>query len=57
MAKREQNQPKYALKQILKSKKYSVIEKDIIKGLCEDKEYTLEEIDKILDEFKKRKVE
>lgn len=59
MAKREQilNQPKYALEQILKSQKYSSVDKDVIKALCIKEEYSLEEIEKVLSDFKKGKVE
>ena len=51
------NQPKYALAQILKSQKYSSVDKDVIKALCTKEEYSLEEIDEIINNFKKGKVE
>lgn len=59
MVKKEQfiNQPKYALEQILKSQKYSSVDKDVIKALCIKGEYSLQEVDEIINDFKKGKVE
>ena len=59
MAKREQilNQPKYALEQILKSQKYSSVDKDVIKALCTKEEYSLEEIEKVLTSKKIKVIE
>lgn len=45
---------KFNKEQIINSSKFSVIEKDSLKALLEDKEYSLEEVTKILEEFKKK---
>lgn len=59
MSKKEENvaKTKYTIEQILKSKKYSNVDKDIIKALCTDGEYCLEEVEAIISKFKNRKVE
>lgn len=58
MSKKQNNtEPiRYTLEQILKSKKYSNIEKDIIKAKGKLKEYSLDEIDLMINDFKKGKV-
>lgn len=47
---------KFSKEQILSSKQFTVIEKDILKALLEDKEYSLKEIKKIIDDFNKKEV-
>lgn len=58
MSKKQKNvEPiRYTLEQILKSKKYSNVEKDIIRAKGVLKEYSLEEIDSMIYDFKKGKV-
>jgi hypothetical protein len=47
----------FSKKQILKSKEFSHIEKDVLNAILKDgKQYTLEQVEKILEDFKKRKV-
>lgn len=47
---------KFSKEQIISSKQFTVIEKDILKALLEDKEYSLKEIKKIIDDFNKKEV-
>lgn len=47
---------KFNKKQILSSNKFKVIEKDILNAILEDKEYSLEEVRTILNEFNKKEV-
>ncbi|AJA42530.1 hypothetical protein phiCT453A_40 (endogenous virus) [Clostridium phage phiCT453A] len=47
---------KFSKEQILSSKQFTVIEKDILKALLEDKQYSLKEVKKIIDDFKKKEV-
>ncbi len=43
---------KYSKKQILSSKKFSLIEKDVLKALIEDdKQYSIDEVVKLLKDF------
>jgi len=44
---------KFVVSQLLKSKRYSDVEKDIIKAKCTKEEYSFDEIDKIINDFKK----
>ncbi|WP_199856166.1 hypothetical protein [Clostridium botulinum] len=43
---------KFNKEQILSSKKFTVIERDILTALLEDKQYSLEEVDKVLKEYR-----
>ncbi|WP_291579556.1 hypothetical protein [Clostridium sp. UBA6640] len=56
MTKKEIEQIKFNKEQIVNSNKFTQIEKDILKALLDDKEYSLEEANNIIDEFKKREV-
>ena len=57
MSKKENtSETKYAIEQILKSKKYTAVEKDIIRAKAIEKEYSLDEINVIINNFKKGKV-
>ena len=47
---------KFNKEQILSSSKFKVIEKDILKTLLEDRDYSLLEVEKILEEFNKKEV-
>jgi hypothetical protein len=47
---------KFSKEQIVSSKQFSQIEKDVLKALLEDKQYSLKEVNKILDDFKKKEV-
>lgn len=48
---------KYSKKQILSSKKFSLIEKDVLKALIEDdKQYSIDEVEKMLKDFLKKGV-
>ncbi|WP_164509014.1 hypothetical protein [Clostridium rectalis] len=47
---------KFSKEQILSSKQFTVIEKDILKAILEDKEYSLKEVKKIIDDFNKKEV-
>lgn len=43
---------KYSKKQILSSKKFSLIEKDVLKALIEDdKQHSIDEVEKLLKDF------
>lgn len=52
----ENEEVKFTKEQILSSKQFTVIEKDILKAILEDKEYSLDEVKKVLEEFKKKEV-
>lgn len=57
MAKKEAGKEiKFTKEQILKSNNYVGIEKDIIDALLEDKNYTLEEVNGILEDFNNKEV-
>ncbi|WP_291568752.1 MULTISPECIES: hypothetical protein [unclassified Clostridium] len=56
MTKKEIEQIKFNKEQIVNSNKFTQIERDILKALLDDKEYSLEEAKNIIDEFKKREV-
>lgn len=56
MTKKEIKQIKFNKEQIINSNKFTQIERDILKALLDDKEYSLEEAKNIIDEFKKREV-
>lgn len=57
MTKKEINQEvKFTKEQIVNSNKFNVIEKDILKALLEDKEYSLDEAKKVLEDFNKKEV-
>ncbi|BDR86132.1 hypothetical protein [Clostridium tetani] len=47
---------KFSKEQILSSKQFTIIEKDILKALLEDKQYSLKEVKKIIDDFNKKEV-
>ncbi|WP_282804580.1 hypothetical protein [Clostridium tetani] len=47
---------KFSKEQIISSKQFTVIEKDILKALLEGKQYSLGEVRKIIDNFKKKEV-
>lgn len=47
---------KFSKEQIVSSKKFTVIEKDILRAILDDKEYEIEEITTILEEFKNKEV-
>lgn len=56
-AKTSQATSSYTKQQIIKSSKYSLIEKDVLNALLEeDGKYTLDEVAKVLDNFAKKKV-
>lgn len=42
--------------QILSSKKYTKLEKDILASILKDKDYPIEEVDKILKDFYNKEV-
>ncbi|BDR73629.1 hypothetical protein K144316041_23370 [Clostridium tetani] len=50
-----EKETKFSKEQILSSKQFTVIEKDILKALLEDKQYSLKEVKKIIDDFKKKR--
>lgn len=56
MTKKEIEQIKFNKEQIVNSNKFTQIERDILKALLDDKEYSLEEAKNIIHEFKKREV-
>ncbi|WP_164968389.1 hypothetical protein [Clostridium tetani] len=47
---------KFNKEQILSSKQFTVIEKDILKAILEDKQYSLKEVKKIAEDFNKKEV-
>ena len=50
-------QVRFAKKQFLKAANFSRVERDVLAVILDDdKQYTLEQVQKILDDFKKRKV-
>lgn len=50
------DEEKFSKDQILGSKRFSDIEKDILSAILEDKEYSLVEVTDILDNFNKKEV-
>jgi len=44
---------KFTKEQIVSSKQFTVIEKDILKAILEDKLYSLKEVEKILNEYRR----
>lgn len=50
------DEEKFSKDQILGSKRFSDIEKDILLAILEDKEYILVEVTDILDNFNKKEV-
>lgn len=52
----ESEEVKFTKEQIVSSKQFTVIEKDILKAILEDEEYGLEEVKYILEEFKEKEV-
>ncbi|WP_322392424.1 hypothetical protein [Clostridium perfringens] len=52
----ENEEIKFSKEQIISSKQFAIIEKDILKAILEDKEYSLEEVKEILEEFNKKEV-
>lgn len=47
---------KFNKDQIIGSNKFKTIEKDILKVVLEDKQYSLEEVNKILNKFRNEEV-
>ena len=47
---------KFSKEQILSSKQFTVIEKDVLKALLGESQYTLKEAKKIIDDFNKKEV-
>ncbi len=47
---------KFSKEQIVSSKKFTVIEKDILKALLGENHYTLKEANKVIDDFNKKEV-
>ncbi|GAA0122251.1 hypothetical protein UT300018_15670 [Clostridium faecium] len=57
MTKKEINhEVKFTKEQIINSSKFTQIEKDILKALLDDKQYSLEEVKNIIDDFNKKEV-
>ncbi|WP_315117768.1 hypothetical protein [uncultured Clostridium sp.] len=57
MTKKEVNQGiKFTKEQIINSNKFNVIEKDVLKALLEDKQYSLDEAEKVIENFNKKEV-
>ncbi|EDS78232.1 conserved hypothetical protein [Clostridium botulinum C str. Eklund] len=52
----ENEEAKFTKEQIVSSKQFTIIEKDILKAILEDKEYGLEEVKDILAEFNEKEV-
>ncbi|MCD3211821.1 hypothetical protein G8T71_10685 [Clostridium botulinum C/D] len=52
----EDEEVKFSKEQIVSSKQFTVIEKDILKAILEDREYSLEEVKEILEQFKEKEV-
>ena len=48
---------KFSKEQILSSEKFAGIDNDILRAVLEDKQYSLKEAKKIIDEFKKKEVQ
>lgn len=51
-----ENQAAFSKEQIVSSDKFSFIERDILRALLEDKQYTLNEVKEILDNFNNKEV-
>lgn len=47
---------KFSKKQTLSSNQFTTIEKDILKAVLEDREYSLSEAKKIIEEFNNKEV-
>lgn len=57
MTKKEVNQEiKFTKEQIINSNKFNIIQKDVLKALLEDKQYSLDEAKKIIENFNKKEV-
>ncbi|GAA0717197.1 hypothetical protein GCM10008905_02580 [Clostridium malenominatum] len=57
MTKKEINQEiKFTKEQIINSNKFNMIQKDILEALLENKEYSLDEVKNIIDNFNKKEV-
>ncbi|MBU5485243.1 hypothetical protein KQI86_12935 [Clostridium sp. MSJ-11] len=57
MTKKEINKEiKFTKEQIINCNKFNTIEKDILEALLEDKEYSLDEAKKIIEDFNKKEV-
>ncbi|MCD3234613.1 hypothetical protein IRP63_05400 [Clostridium botulinum] len=52
----EDEEVKFSKGQIVSSIQFTVIERDILKAILQDKEYGLEEVKDILEEFKEKEV-
>lgn len=51
-----ENQAAFSKEQIVSSDKFSLIERDILNALLEDKQYTLHEVKEILNNFNNKEV-
>lgn len=47
---------KFSKEKILSSKKFTGIQKDVLRALLENRDYTLTEVNEILEKFSKREV-
>lgn len=47
---------RFTKKQVLDSKKFKTVEKDVLKAILEDKQYSLNEISEILKKFRNKEV-
>lgn len=47
---------KFSKEKILSSKKFTGIQKDVLRALLENKDYTLTEVNEMLEKFSKREV-
>ncbi|WP_129600467.1 hypothetical protein [Anaerophilus nitritogenes] len=53
----EQQVTAYEKNQIISSKRFNLIEKDVLKNILKDDgKYTIEQVEKLLDEFLKKEV-
>lgn len=55
MADKEQ-EIKFTKEQIVNSRQFTVIEKDILKALLKNEQYSIDEVKKILEKFNKKEV-
>lgn len=47
---------KFSKEKIISSKKFTGIQKDVLRALLENRDYTLTEVNEILEKFSKREV-
>ncbi|WP_167370801.1 hypothetical protein [Clostridium massiliodielmoense] len=52
----EDEEVKFSKEQIVFSKQFTVIEKDILKAILEDRAYSLDEVKEVLEEFNGKEV-